>query len=103
MAKFVNYLDAVYKRMSVDSKGGPALRTQYINLAVIKKETVSRAEADKFTKATLHGGIDEITRKKEAIELKDILKPEGNQTKVSLVLVEGAPGVGKSTLALELC
>ncbi len=103
MANFVDYLDAVYKKMAVDSKGGPALSTQYTNLAVIKKGKVTRAEADRFTKASLHGGIDEIVKKKERIELKDIFKPEANQTEVNFVLVEGAPGVGKSTFALELC
>ncbi len=64
---------------------------------------VHPGNADKFTKATLHGGIDEIMKRKEAIELKDIFKPEDGEAKVRLVLVEGAPGVGKTTLAWELC
>ena len=69
---------------------------------MVKKERVSRAEADKFTKATLHGNIDEILKVKKAIRMEDVLKPEG-EAEVKRVLVEGAPGVGKSTFAWELC
>ena len=58
--------------------------------------------ADKFTKATLHGNIDEILKVKEPIRMEDVLKPEG-EAEVKRVLVEGAPGVGKSTFAWELC
>ena len=62
----------------------------------MKKETVSGAEADKFTRLTLQGDVDQILQQ---IEMEDILKD--NETR--LVVVEGAPGIGKSTLAWELC
>ena len=39
---------------------------------------------------------------KEPIRIEDILKPEG-EAEVKCVLVEGLPGVGKSTFAWELC
>ncbi len=105
MAAYSDFLDATYSHMSVppDPKGGPKPSLSYTKLAVIKKEDVSREKADEFTKATLHYGIDEIMRKKEGIELKDILQPEEGQTNVNFILVEGAPGVGKSTFAWELC
>ncbi len=104
MADYSEYLDDVYNNVviSADPKGGPSPGTTFIKLAAVKKQKVSQKDADKFTKATLHGGIDEIMQKKEAIELKDIFKPEG-QEEVKFVLVEGAPGIGKSTLAWELC
>ena len=35
--------------------------------------------------------------------MEDVLKPLEGQTKVNCVLVEGPPGVGKSTFAWELC
>ena len=73
--------------------------TVYITLALVKKEKVSRAEADKFTRLTLQGDVDLILCVKEQIEMNDILK----DSKTRLVVVEGAPGIGKSTLAWELC
>ena len=75
----------------------------YLRLAVVLRDRVSREEADAFTRATLHRGIDEILCQKEPIELADLLSPLPGQSVVRSVLVEGPPGVGKSTLAWELC
>ena len=75
----------------------------YLRLAVVLSDRVSREEADAFTRATLHRGIDEILRQKEPIQLADLLSPLPGQSVVRSVLVEGPPGVGKSTLAWELC
>ena len=72
----------------------------FIKLALVKKEKVSQAQADNFTRLTLQGDIDQILQVKEPIEMDDILKADD---KVRLVVVEGAPGIGKSTLAWELC
>ena len=72
----------------------------FIKLALVKKEKVSQAQADNFTLLTLRGDIDQILQVKEPIEMDDILKADD---KVRLVVVEGAPGIGKSTLAWELC
>lgn len=66
----------------------------------MKNQRVSRAEADEFTRLTLQGDIDQILHVKEQIEIDDILNAKD---KTRLVLVEGAPGIGKSTLAWELC
>jgi Ran GTPase-activating protein (RanGAP) involved in mRNA processing and transport len=75
----------------------------FISLAVIEKTSVSRASADTFTKGTLHGHADEILKKKKPIELEAVLEPPDGQQSMKCVFVEGAPGIGKSTFALELC
>ena len=78
----------------------PTLSEVFIKLALVKKKKVSRAQADNFTRLTLRGDIDQILQVKEPIEMDDILKED---KKIRLVVVEGAPGIGKSTLAWELC
>ena len=75
----------------------------YIELAVISKEGVTSKQADEFTRKSLHGLAEEILRQKAPIELKHILKPREDGRPVRCVLVEGAPGIGKSTLAWEVC
>ena len=80
-------------------KWPPTPSTTYIRLALVKKEKVSRGEADHFTRLTLQGDIDTILKAKQPITMEDVLKD--NDTR--LVVVEGAPGIGKSTLAWELC
>ena len=73
----------------------------FINLVIINRETVSLDEADEYTKSlVLHGDLDAILHEKKPIKLAEIAKdvPED-----SIILVEGAPGVGKSTFAWEFC
>ena len=79
----------------------------YINLAIIKRrERVTFATADPFTRETIERNedIDIVLMSKEQIEMDDVLKiePEGNIDRLQIVLVQGAPGVGKSTFALEM-
>ena len=102
VAKYAEHLKAVYRSraLPVDSKWPPSPSKKYINLAAIKKEDINRAEADQFTKATLHGNIDQIMKKKDPIAMEDILEVNDE---CKCILVEGAPGVGKSTFAWELC
>ena len=77
---------------------------QYINLAIVKKELFSHKELDEFTRATLHGGIDQILQKKEKVSLEDIFVTEDDhESPLKCILVEGPPGIGKSTFAWELC
>ena len=79
-------------------------RVKFINLALVKKQNVNEddKERDRFLKQTLHGSIDDIIKKKEDIKIHKIFSYEGEDSR-KLVLVEGAPGVGKTMLALKLC
>ena len=81
-------------------KWPPTPSTQFINMAVILKEKVSRASADEFTKATIRGTPrDDILKSKKKIDFKHLAQTKDGE----LVLVEGAPGIGKSTFAWEAC
>ena len=77
-------------------------RTKYIPLAVVKMESVTKASADKFTYTTLkQHGVDEILHMKEPLEMDDLFKPVSDQP-LKFILVEGAPGIGKTTFVEEL-
>ena len=104
IARYQHYLKSLYKAKPtpVDDKLFIGPCAQYIKLAIIKKERLSREEADEFTRATLHGGVDQILCLKEQVHLKDILVSE-SKSPVKCILVEGPPGIGKSTFAWELC
>ena len=73
----------------------------YINLAAIKKERVTPATADEFTKETIRGDLDAILLTKEPVTMEDIFLVEPG-SRLQVILVQGAPGVGKSTFALEI-
>ena len=64
----------------------------------------------KFRQQTIHGSIDDILEWKGPIEMENILKPnhftnraEIKEYPVTQLLIEGAPGIGKSTFAWEVC
>ena len=100
--QYSDYLRAVYVNYPVAQadKWPPTPSKLYIQLALVKKERVSRAEANYFTHLTLQGDIDQILRMKEPIDEEDIFVAGDNTRSVVL---EGAPGIGKSTFAWELC
>ena len=104
VARYASYLKAYYKTSPISQayKWPLTPSTQYINLAIIRSELVSRKQANEFTRMTLHGNIDQVFHEKDPIDIEDVLKPDDGQ-ELRFVLVEGAPGVGKSTFAWELC
>ena len=97
------YLQSVYQArdLAPADKYLPTLKTKYINLAIIRKEFYSREQRDEFTRATLHGGIDEILHNKSPISMEDLMTKSDEPVK--FILVEGPPGIGKSTFAWEVC
>ena len=102
--QYASYLKSVYTRakLPVYDKWLQVKSKIFINLALIEKEDITKPEADQFTKASIHGNIDDIKKSKRTIKIGQIAQlPDGSQPKC--ILVEGAPGVGKSTLAWKLC
>ena len=104
ISRYGDYLEGVYSRNTVSSDGKfpPTPSKTYVNLAVVERSDEVR-DLEELRKHTLHGRVDEILNGKREIEIGDILKPQDNGKPLSLVFVEGPPGIGKSTLAWELC
>ena len=66
----------------------------------------NRKDLVQFRAQTIRGCIDDILEWKAPIAMKEILNPNclyGTQYPVTKLLIEGAPGIGKSTFALEVC
>ena len=101
---YASYLKSVYtrKKLPIYDKWPQVKSKKYINLALIEKEDITKPEVNQFMKATIHGNIDDIKMSKRAMDITEIAQlPDGSQPKC--ILVEGAPGVGKSTFAWKLC
>ena len=65
---------------------------------------MTQKEADEFTRAMVEdGNVNVIMRKKTPIEFNDIVLDLPDTAFEKVILVEGAPGVGKSTFAWEFC
>ena len=92
IVRYKEYLTSFYCRDSVsrDDKLSIAPCSEFINLALVRKNKGSVM----FTK-DCYGGV---LASKSPLEMDAILTPDSK-----FVLVEGPPGIGKSTLCWELC
>ena len=96
------YVEVLFTLQVSANKWLPSPTQKIFNLAIIKKETIQRGRVDdEFINKTIRGQVDDILLEKSPIELKDIFKNIEGQRKV--VLIDGAPGSGKTTLTVHIC
>ena len=80
----------------------PSPTRKIFNLAIIKKERIQRGKIDdEFVRQTIRGKVDDILSKKSPIELEKLFENIREVRKV--ILIDGAPGSGKSTLTVHIC
>ena len=103
--EFKHYLKSLYSRLTPTQVSAdtwpPSATRKVFNLAMIKSTEVRRGKIeDEFIRQTITGKVDDILREKYPIQLKDIFNETEDKQKV--VLLEGAPGCGKSTLSVHI-
>ena len=105
LVQFTSYLKSFYGRQKFPDYGKwpPCSSKKYINLACIGKDKIAKEKYDELTKASIHGNIDDIVSDKYPMNFQQIAKKLDDGSWPKLILVEGAPGVGKSTFAWKLC
>ena len=105
--RYAFYLRSYYTRNRKPDDKWPGFEAkEYTNLAVISNEYKCREDFEDMRKATIYGSIDDILQGKNSIGFADVLKPNdinGKAYSIKQVLLEGAPGIGKSTMSWELC
>ena len=110
LQRYVTYLKQLYIaiRTPVYDKESDLLKFKsksYINIALVDKnsaKTMTDSDKKEMIMDRLHGHVDAIQKKKTKLNFSNVCKCEDGSVAHS-VLVEGAPGVGKTTFAFELC
>ena len=107
--RYIGYLRKLYNSKLEPVGICPPTQTEKLlpfKLARIEKEKLSIV--DEFTKRYVRGDMDDVgsysanSYKKSPIELQEVGKlPSHSQQKV--ILIEGAPGMGKTTFSWEFC
>ena len=107
--QFIQYVKTLYRRSTVE-KRTEVLKLQtpgkmFINLAFIDSKTEGlRTKYDEITEAMVRdGNVDVIEGRKCPIDMNAIAANLPEEALEKVILVEGAPGVGKSTFAWEFC
>ena len=88
-----------------DGDWPPSLGRQYTRLAMIEREReLPGAElVDTMERDYIHGNIDNIVKRKKAIQLPEAFLPTEDGGQQLKILMDGAPGVGKSTMSRKVC
>ena len=110
---FISFVKKTYSSQNVlrDEKWSLSPTVKFINLACIDRKSVKSREYNDVTRAmVMDGNVDAIEETKGPIKFSEIAKgvslPSSGSEQENdrrLILVEGAPGVGKSTFAWEFC
>ena len=112
LSSYASYLGDmyIYKSHSHTSQHWSHLpRCEFVNLAMITDEPVRRGgPEEEMVRLAQQGKIETVVSHKEQITLSEIFKPLPlvllpPPSLPRIILIEGAPGVGKSTLALHIC
>ncbi len=80
----------------------PPPTRKVFNLAMVHSDTVQCGTVDtELIRSLQIGSVDAATKKRRSIQLNSIFKLSDSTRKI--ILIEGAPGAGKSTLAWHVC
>ena len=104
--EYKKYLMSLYAQLipteTSPNQWPPPPTKSFFQLAMIKEKAVQRGKIeDDFVRQTIKGNVEDILHEKCPVKLEDIFgaAPDGHQ---KLILIEGAPGSGKSTLSAHI-
>ena len=104
LQSYSNHLKSLYQahRPAAIVQALPPPTDKYFKLALIRKQRVEPPPDEEVLRSIVQeGNVDRVLKKRVEIKLGDIFKADEAARKV--ILIEGAPGSGKTTLSWHIC